>query len=201
MRDLLGKSESDNEVAEAKKRIMDFGAVPKILSSLGRYGHYEDPDFVKKYGRAKSNFGYLPKYKATTWQLILLADLCAPENDLRIKRSCDYVLAHNYREDGLFSIFGFNYLMPCFQGNMLYALIKLGYGNDQRVRKALATLVKYQRFDDGDFRTPVEWPYNGRKDRCSGPHSCYAGCARGLKALSLIPRNQWSNETRDYVNR
>jgi hypothetical protein len=201
MRHLLGKSESEGEVIEARRRIMEFGPVPRILSKLKMNGHYEDAAFVRKYGQAKSDFGYLPKYKATTWQLILFADLYADGEDDRIKRVCDFVLDHTYREDGLLSLLGRKHLMPCFQGNMLHSLVRLGYGEDPRIRNALATLVKYQRFDDGGFKTPSEWPYSGRKDRCSGSHSCYAGCARGLKAISVIPQNHWSDEMRDYVRR
>jgi len=201
LKNLLGRSEGEREVREAKKRIMEFGAVPKILLRLRSDGHYENPAFVRKFGQAFSDFGYLPKYKATIWQLILFAEFCADGRDERIRHTCEYVLAHCYKQDGLFSMHGSNYLTPCFQANMLWSLIKFGYSRDPRVKKALALLTRYQRFDDGDFRTPKEWPYHGRNDRCSDSHSCYAGCARGLKAVASIPRQKWSDEIEDYVRR
>ena len=55
--------------------------------------------------------------------------------------------------------------------NMVWSLSTLGYGHDRRVRDTLQWLLKYQRFDDGDFKTPDVWPYRGRRDRCFGqPH-------------------------------
>jgi hypothetical protein len=96
---------------------------------------------------------------------------------------------------------GSDYFTPCFQGNMIWSLMKLGYGGDPRVKKALNLLLRYQRFDDGGYKTPREWPYHGRNDRCSGSHSCYAGCARGLKAVAAIPRQKWSTIMEDFVRR
>jgi len=200
LKNLLERSEGE-EVRETKKRIMEFGVIPKILSKLRSDGHYENPAFVRKFGQAFSDFGYSPKYKATIWQLILFAEFCADGRDERIRRTCEYVLAHCYTQDGLFSMHGSNYLTPCFQANMLWSLIKLDYNRDPRVKKALALLTKYQRFDDGDFGTPKDWPYHGRSDRCSDSHSCYAGCARGLKAVTAIPRQKWSDDIEDYVRR
>jgi hypothetical protein len=201
LKDLLDREDREREVVEAKKRIMQYGVVPKILSKLRSDGHYENPAFVKKFGQASSDFGYTPKYKATTWQVILFAEFCANGKDERIRRSCQYVLDHCFRQDGLISMHGSDFLTPCFQGNMIWSLTKLGHGGDPRVKKALALLLRYQRFDDGGFKTPREWPYHGRNDRCSDSHSCYAGCARGLKAVAAIPKQKWNKEIEDYVQR
>lgn len=201
LKNLLGKREQDAEVEEARRQIMLRGVVPKILSKLNEDGHYVDELVIKKYGRAIADFGYLPKYKGTIWQLILFAELGADSEDSLVRKTCEYVLNHCYTEKGLFTILGADYLAPCFQGNMVYVFLKLGYAEDERVRKALRVLVRYQRFDDGNFRTPKEWPYFGRGDRCSGAHSCYAGCSKGLKAVSTLPKDEWDDEVRDYVKR
>jgi len=197
---LLDKPKDDPEVVAAKRRIMSQGPVPKILSKLGENGHYVDEKTIRKYGQEFANYGYLPKYKGTIWQLILFAELGADGDDERIKRTCEYVLKHCYHEDGLFTIVGFDALAPCFQGNMLWALSKLGYVEDDRVQKGFQILFRYQRFDDGNFRTPKEWPYRGRKDRCSGAHSCYVGF-KGLKAVTALLKDQWDDLVKDYVKR
>jgi len=201
LKNLLGKGEQDAEVVEARRQIMLRGAVPKILSKLNEDGHYVDEKVIRKYGKVMADFGYLPKYKATIWQLILFAELGADDKDSRVCKTCEYVLNRCYTEKGLFTMMGADYLTPCFQGNMVYALSKLGYAKDERVRKALHVLVRYQRFDDGNFKTPKDWPYFGRRDHCSSAHSCYAGCSKGLKAISTLPKDEWDDEVRDFVKR
>jgi len=201
LKDLLGKGEQDAEVEEARRQIMLEGMIPKILSKLNEDGHYVDEAVIKKYGKVMADFGYLPKYRGTIWQLILFAELGANSKDRRVHKTCEYVLNRCYTEKGLFTILGADYLAPCFHGNMVYAFLKLGYADDERVRKALRVLVRHQRFDDGDFKTPKDWPFLGRKDRCSGAHSCYAGCSKGLKAVSTLPKNEWNDEVRDYAKR
>ncbi len=197
LKNLLGKSENSSEVREAKELIMSEGVIPSILSHQNGEGHFPSSEVVEKYskrplksggkllyGKDVERFGYLPKYKATIWQLLLFAELGADGGDPRIRKTCEYVLKTTYSENGLFTILVDNILAPCFHGNMTYSLLKLGYTDDPRLEKALQILFNYQRFDDGDFKTPEEWPYRGRRDRCSGNHSCYAGCAKGLKAVT-----------------
>jgi hypothetical protein len=62
-------------------------------------------------------------------------------------------------------------------------------------------LLTYARFDDGGFVTPKTWPYRGRKDRCFGAHSCYAGCLKALRAVSALPRGRWNPRLREFVAR
>ena len=201
LRNLLDYAEDDPRVVSARERIMTIGPVPMILARLNAAGHYDDPNAARSYGAERAACGYLPKYQATTWQLILFAELGADPNDPRIQRTCEYVLEHSWQPDGLFSMMGNQFFAPCFQGNMLYALTTLGCGNDPRVRDALNVLVQYTRFDDGGFKTPETWPYRGKKDRCSSSHSCYAGCLKALKAIVAIPPEKRDMPIRDFVAR
>ncbi|MFB0560364.1 MAG: nitrogen fixation protein NifH [Candidatus Lokiarchaeia archaeon] len=214
LKNLLGKSENSSEVREAKELNMSEGVIPSILSHQNEEGHFPSREVVEKYskrplksggkllyGKDVERFGYLPKYKATIWQLLLFAELGADGDDPRIRKTCEYVLKTTYSENGLFTILGDNMLAPCFHGNMTYSLLKLGYTDDPRLEKALQILFNYQRFDDGDFKTPKEWPYRGRRDRCSGNHSCYAGCAKGLKAVTAYPKKKWNNKVKEYIKR
>jgi hypothetical protein len=57
LKNLLDREDQEREVVEARKCIMQYGAVPKILSKLRSDGHYENPAFVKKFGQAFSDFG------------------------------------------------------------------------------------------------------------------------------------------------
>ncbi len=117
---LLGRNERDPEVEETHRQIMTIGVVPRILSKLSEEGHYVDEGIIRKYGRAFAEFGYLPKYKGTIWQLVLLAELEADGEDERIKKVCEYVLGHCYTEKGLFAgwpVTEPDFFAPCFHGN------------------------------------------------------------------------------------
>jgi hypothetical protein len=201
LRNLLDYAEDDPRVLAARQKIMQVGPVPMILRHLNDEGHFRDAETVREYGEERTSFGYLPKYQATAWQLLLFAELGADQGDPRVRRTCDYVLEHSWMPNGLFSMVGNQNLTPCFQGNMLYALAKLGCGGDPRVTEAFEVLVEYTRFDDGQFETPNTWPYRGKKDRCSGSHSCYAGCLKALKAITAIPPEKWNTSTREFVSR
>ncbi len=201
LRNLLDRPADDPSVVAAREQIMRSGPVPRIVAHLGEDGHYSDPGTVEKYGPNWAAYGYLPKYRGTVWQLILFADLAADGADPLVRRACEYVLAHSWREDGLFSMVGNQYLAPCYQGNMLYALSSLGYASDPRIAEAMQLLLTYTRFDDGDFVTPRSWPYRGRKDRCCGSHSCYAGCLNSLKAVAARPDLHDEPDVQDFVER
>ncbi len=201
LRNLLDYGEDDFLVQSARRKIMQTGPLPNILSRANEAGHFEDANTVQEYGPEQAAYGYLPKYRGTVWQLILFADLAADPEDERVRRTCDYVLEHSWEPSGLFSMVGNQYLAPCFQGNLVHALMQLGYKDDPRVRKARDVLVEYTRFDDGGFATPKAFPYRASRDRCCGSHSCYAGCLKALKALSVLPRSEWDEDTRAFVDR
>ncbi|PKL11633.1 MAG: nitrogen fixation protein NifH, partial [Spirochaetae bacterium HGW-Spirochaetae-8] len=77
-------------------------------------------------------------------------------------------------------------IIPCLTGNMVYALIKLGFLEDERLGKAIEWILTYQRSDDGEERPPLGEMYD-RYRSCWGSHSCHMGVAKTLKALSAIP--------------
>ncbi len=201
LRNLLDYGEDDFLVRCARRKIMQIGAVPNILSRLNESGHYTDENAVQEYGPERAAYGYLPKYKGTIWQLIIFADLAADPSDERVRRTCDYVLEHSWEPTGLFTMVGNQYLAPCFQGNMVHALTRLGYGDDPRVVKARDVLIEFARFDDGDFNTPRSFPYRASHDRCCGSHSCYAGALKALKVMTTVPKAKWDKREEQFISR
>jgi hypothetical protein len=201
LRNLLHYGEQDFLVQSAQRHIMQSGPVPNILARLNQVGHFADETTIQQYGPERAAYGYLPKYRGTVWQLVLFADLAADPQDPQVQRTCNYVLEHSWEASGLFTMVGNQYLAPCFQGNMLYAFTRLGYGDDPRIAKAFDVLLKYTRFDDGGFLTPRRFPYRGPRDRCSGSHSCYAGALKALKAVAVLPRESWDARVEDFVAR
>jgi hypothetical protein len=163
---------------------------------------------VQRYGIAVAKTGYQPKYRNSTWQLLFLAQLGADQNDPRVKNLCEFVLDHNNNTcKGVMGIHiqwraGIDfYTLPCFMANMVWSLSTLGYGRDPRVRATLKWLMKYQRFDDGDYRTPDVWPYRGRSDRCFGRHTCMSGVTRVLDMMTVVKESERTPEMNAFIGR
>ncbi|WP_455391861.1 hypothetical protein [[Eubacterium] cellulosolvens] len=204
---LLDKSENTNEVRAAKKLIMEMDPVKKILSQQNPDGSFLTEKMKKMSTAIDPKNGYQPKYRGTIWQAIFLAQLGADKNDKRIKKLCEYILDTNYYKE--IKVIGLNFVrsergittIPCYISNMVWALSKLGYYEDYRVQNSIKWILKYQRFDDGDFKTPNDWPYRGSADRCFGKHTCYIGCTQTLKAMTVIPQKDRTTEIDKFINR
>jgi hypothetical protein len=195
---ILDKPESSSEVQEAKEEIMVAGVVPKILAKQNAGGYWEAPDKF-----------YTAKYKGSVWQLIILAELAADGQDERVKNACEFILENSQdHESGGFSVWHsaktgggrHSGVIPCLTGNMVFSLIRLGYFDDSRVKRAIDWIVKYQRFDDGDAYPPKIWPYE-KTPYCFGKHSCHMGVVKALKALAEIPAEQRSAGVVDTIER
>jgi hypothetical protein len=190
--DILGRSREDHDVTVARKKIMETGPVPKILSGQQEGGYWGKPeDFYER-----------SKYKGTTWTLNLLAELGADGNDEHIRKSCEFILWYSQdRESGGFSHVGMkshggdhDKILPCLTGNMVFSLVRFGYLDDPRVQRAINWLTTYMRFDDGTNEPPEGWPY--RYDKCWGGHTCHMGVIKTLKALLEIPRDMRSADVK-----
>ncbi|MCK4358837.1 MAG: hypothetical protein KAW92_08860, partial [Candidatus Cloacimonetes bacterium] len=205
---ILDRQETDIDIIEAKKQVNEKDPVKKIFSHQNPDGSFLTDTMIKKYGKVRAKSGYLPKYKATIWQAIFLAQLGADKNDERLKKLCKYILDNNYSEKyktiGSYmqmkgSILFF--IMPCYIANMVWVLSKFGFYKDQRIQNSIKWILTYQRFDDGDFNTPNEWPYRGKKDRCFGKHSCYVGCTQALKAMTVVPKDKRNEEVDKFITK
>lgn len=190
---LLGRSARDAEVSEARAAIMRTGAVPAILERQRPEGCWEEPDSF-----------YTAKYRGTVWQLVVLAEHCADGTDPRVRKACEFVLAHSQDpESGGFSMARArraqgglpSQVIPCLTGNLVWSLLRLGYLGDERVERGVEWLTRFLRFDDGDSAPPRGWPY-ARLEMCYGRHSCFMGVVKGLKALAEIPTKRRSAAVR-----
>jgi hypothetical protein len=193
LRDLLGKRDSDPEVREAKQRIMEVGVVPKVLAKQEPGGHWGRPEHFYQHS----------KYKGTVWNLILLAELYADPGDERIKNACEFILRWSqHRPSGVFSYKGTEKnggnrtVFSCLTANMLFALVRLGYGRDERVIRGFEWISEYQRFDLGPYPNK-EWPY--QYDLCWRNHTCRSGAVKVLKALAEVPEEERTPGMRSKV--
>lgn len=207
LKELVDRPDNDPEVVEAKRAIMICGPAADILSRQNEDGGFLTPDMVEQYGYEVAKTGYQPK-KNSIWQLLTLAQLGVDRDDPRVKKLCEYVLDHNYNPGR--KVIGINikrkdgidfWPLPCFVANMVWSLSKLGYHDDGRVRDSIQWLLQYQRFDDGGFHTPDEWPYRGKRDRCFGRHTCMSGVTRSLKAMTTVPKSRRTKEMDAFIGR
>ena len=192
LRDLLDRSEDDPELCQARQDIMTIGAVPVILAAQHPEGYW-----------FKAGPGYSPKYRATVWQIIFLAELGADAMDQRVQAGCEYLLSHNLASTGPFS--AYRSLTPagalhCLNGNLLYALLSLGYSADLRLQAALDWQVQAIT-GQGEVRY--------YKSGTAGPgfacginlgQPCGWGAVKALKALSALPPKQRTQSLQSAID-
>lgn len=196
--DILELGREHPEVLKAKAAIQNKGIVPRILERQKQGGYWEKPE----------DFYIRTKYKGTVWQLIILAQLGADPQDERIKESCEFVLQWSQdRDSGGFAYTGsesggghHSKVLPCLSGNMLWCLLRFGYGQDPRIKKGLEFLTKYQRFDDGGAGIPKGWPYD-KLEMCWGQHTCFMAVVKTLKAFLEIPPQQVTLQSKEGIHK
>ncbi|MFC2095712.1 nitrogen fixation protein NifH [Candidatus Bipolaricaulota bacterium] len=185
------------DVVCAKSAIMKHGIVPRLLEAQTDEGYWGEADRF-----------YVDKYRGTVWQLLMLAEHWADPADKRVQRACEFVMANSQDlESGGFSAHRSAKLgggrhrevIPCLTGNMVWSLIRLGYGDDPRVRRGIDWITTYQRFDDGAKDAPSGWPYD-KAEPCWGRHTCHMGVVKALKALAEIPEVKRSTATSGTVD-
>jgi hypothetical protein len=142
---------------------------------------------------------YEPIYNSTLWTLILLADIqCNINNDSLVK---PLKIISNHLLDkqlNIYSIGKSHFPIPCLNGNMLYLQSYFHFKKNTVVDDIVDFFAEYQRFDDGDFKTPSSFPYYSNHS-CYGKHTCYWGIIKLLKGLSFIPKNKRSKNAKKLI--
>ena len=150
LRDLLDRDENNRDVLAAKAAILQSAPVKKIIAAQKTEGYW-----------AKAGVGYSPKYKATDWQILFLAELGADGTNHLVQRGCEYLLTHAQATRGGFSAMANavpSGAIHCLNGNLIWALVTLGYYDD-RVRAAVDWLAGAITGDDFDaFNATVPGP-------------------------------------------
>ena len=193
LKGLLDLGEDHPSVVAARDMIMESPIVTAILGAMNPEGYWENADDM-----------YLPKYTATTHQLLLLAELGArrtPEIEkavehlFRFQRNSGHFLTDMPKtergrdsavKDGC-----------CLDGNVLYYLIHFGYMDDPRTQRTLDFQVEYHDDENAGWRCRA-YPIDPNR---VFPVNCYMGAAKVLKALSIIPEERRSPEIRRVILR
>jgi hypothetical protein len=177
LRDLFDRPAGDPELIAAQADVMRTGPVPAILQAQEPDGYWVKP-----------GPGYAPKYQGTLWSLIFLPQFGADGRDERIQRAIDYVFDHAQAGGGGFSCNGTpSATIHCLWGNVVRAMLDLGYGGDERLSQAIELLARsitgdgYDWYRQGGIQSPgFVCAYNYGL-------SCAWGAIRALGALNGVP--------------
>lgn len=185
LRDLLDLPADDPELFTARELAHRQGPIAAILANMDPQGFWQEP-----------GPGYLPKYWSIVWSLITLAQLGASAAaDERIATACAYLMEHALTSGGHFSSTGTpGGTADCLQGNMIAALLDLGY-EDQRLATALDWMARSVTGDgvapSSDRQAPVRY-YAGKygPDFACGANNklpCAWGGVKVMLAFSKVP--------------
>ena len=171
--DLLDRKRNDLEAREALSQIPRIGWAAEILSTQAPSGNWESLRSL-----------YRPKYTATNWRAIVLADLGITAKDARIGATCDLFFEKwlSTRKPSLFDD-----PEVCVVGNLARTLARFGYADDARVRRLFDRLVSSQKDDGGWHCFPSD---NGSLD-----------CWEGLAAYAALQRRKWTSSIKRSVER
>jgi hypothetical protein len=211
LRDILEKPETDHELMDVKKAISQSIVVHKILQKQNLQGYWEKPDSP-----------YLPKYKSAYWTLMILGMLGMDRTDQKVARASEFIFQFQH-DDGGFSSESINSAsreyeyrrrknkrlpsqkefesslifesqLSCLTGNVVSALIRMGYADDPKVKKALEWLVRVQN-KDGGWLCPY-WKAHV-KDR----HGCFMGTICPMEALSEVSKEDLTKDLSTTISR
>jgi hypothetical protein len=177
---LLGQSKDNEELRDARDRIAKVGWGHNILATQKPGGYWESRKDL-----------YRPKYSATIWKLIVLADLGLTVKDGRIRKPCEFFLNEYAQPDGGFDTPSASPRSEvCIVGNLARTLLLCGLGEDKRVHDAFDWIVDNQMDDGGWHCFP---------DRAHGRGTL--DCWEGLSAFAALPRRKWTRRISRSVER
>ncbi len=187
LRLLLDCPESDREIKRARAAAMQSDPIATILDAQYPAGYWVRP-----------GPGYSPKYRSTVWQVIFLDQLGADGNDRRVRAACEYVLAHTQTETGGFGCSGSCQEKPpppstalhCLNGNLVRALIGLGWLEDERVGRAIDWQAR--AITGENFERYYASGTSGPGFRCAANNHrpCAWGAIKAMLALTRLPADK-----------
>lgn len=188
LKQLLNRAEDAPDVQAARRAIMRSEPIKTILAAQAAEGYW-----------AKPGSGYSPKYQASTWQILFLAELGADGQHRLVRRGCEYVLEHAPAGLGGFSVYADvrpGGALHCLNGNLIWALIALGCDNDERAGHAvdwLAGAITGEAFDSY-YASGTSGP--GFCCVANNGQPCAWGAVKALRALTHLPAKWQSARTR-----
>jgi hypothetical protein len=178
LRSLLDKGPRDPELRDAQQRAMN---APPIATILRR----QKPDASWPGANV-----WGPKYEATHWTNLLLAEYGVDPGDPRVRRAARYVLEELNRpgRGGMDWVFNQDHGASCLIGSIVRYVSMAGYGNDERLEPLVQRLVRdSKKFDAACW--------------INGEQPCAWGYARLIWGLAALPETAHTREVERTLRR
>lgn len=123
------------------------------------------------------------------WRLTLLSEIPYAGNSHKVKEWLNKLVEFTYTGEG-FSLNGKDdYLLACYNGMITSILLKLKYPDEEKIRKGIGWILKYQNVERGQ---DCNWEGSGLKKYggCMKKIPCYIGLVKSMIALSDFKRSQ-----------
>src|SRR5712664_2618351 len=195
LQDILGRSPKSKEVLETREQIRKYSPVRKVLGARTKDGYWLPKETC-----------YTPKWTSTVWPLMLLGEMGFTPDE-GVKRACETFLDLHQLDNGAFTCpspmdvrryvrrhpraKAVRWEEPCLTGNMIRTLLVFGYGDDNRVKKAIDWMPEHQLEDGG-------WNCNYPEKKVK--HSSFMSTIEPLWAYSDIPRQRWTRKMKRSIN-
>jgi hypothetical protein len=192
LRDLLNCPPDDSELHHARVEAHEKGPIASILTEMKDEGYWVNP-----------GPGYNPKYKATVWSVIMLAQLGASVmQDKRIAEACTYLLDHALTANGQFTTSGSpSGTADCLQGNLCGAMIDLGC-DGPRLEKAYEWMARSVTGEGVAPATDREAAIRYYAGKCGPTFACGSNnkllCAWGAVKV-MLAFSKWPEQRRTAV--
>ena len=179
-RGLLGEADDDATAALWARR-NEYPPIAAILDA-----QYEDGSWASPAQDYK-------KYQGSLWQVHLLGELWASDDDPRVRKAADYAFSRQL-PDGSWSVTNMRAdgSIACLTSNVARALARMGWARDERIISALAGLVAlWRELGIVDCREGRDYQLNGY---------CHMLTVKELLFLGELPRELWpegASELRD----
>jgi hypothetical protein len=172
--DVLGKARDEEDVRIARQNTLSYEPVVALRQAQEHRGYWP-PD----------SECYNPKFTATVWQLMILAEMGVPRTSW-IESAVERFFHQHQRGNGSFDD------EVCLTGHMTRSLFVLGYGDDTRINRSLNWLPDFQ-LEDGGWN--CDYPkYNPK-------HSSFMSTIDVLWAFSEIPKPSLTRKLKKSLER
>ncbi|MHB1295957.1 MAG: nitrogen fixation protein NifH [Anaerolineae bacterium] len=179
LKHLLERSEDDPQVQAARRAIVHSAPVRAILAAQNPEGYW-----------AKPGAGWAPYCTSTIWQILFLAELGADRANQQVRLGCEYLMEHAQAKHGGLSAApnaAPSGAVHCHNGNMIWALVMLGYDQDERVQRAVEWLAGAITGDSFDWWYASSVPGPGLRCAQNMKQPCAWGAVKALRALTTLP--------------
>jgi hypothetical protein len=178
---VVGERPSSADVRAARRRIPVDPWVRQILSRRNPGGWW-----VRDRGWLE------PRFLGTHWNMLALADLGATREIPEVAESAEFWMSKSPLVGGGVGGFGKGKGHHCYTANMARGLIRLGYADDERVRRTMEWLVRTAHPKGGwTCRFSTEGPATSRS----------LDAWEGLAAFAAYPRDRWTRSMGAVVER